>query len=174
MPGGVGRHQQQMQVLPAEGHPQKASLLQLTNHRAPMRCLHQSGPDACSQLQGLREEGPSSAHPDEGTVGPTPPWTRARAKQRSAGLARSQRAQSPQAAAGRHRELHRCGLRDGRGGAAAKLTAQSGEHRSTKPRRANKPRGPAQSPYLDERELPGCLRERKRKPASSRRACEGV
>jgi hypothetical protein len=31
-----------------------------------MRCRHQSGPDACSQLHGSREEGPSSAHPDEG------------------------------------------------------------------------------------------------------------
>jgi hypothetical protein len=70
------------------------------------------------------------------------------------GLARSQRAQSPQAAAGRHRELHRCGLRDGRDGAAAKSTAQSGEHRTTRPSQANKPRGPAQSPNLDEREVP--------------------
>jgi hypothetical protein len=38
-----------------------------------MRCLHQSGPDACSQLQGLREEGPSSAHPDEAFSRSRPP-----------------------------------------------------------------------------------------------------
>jgi hypothetical protein len=135
------------------------------NHRAPMRCLHQSGPDACSQLQGLREEGPSSAHPDEGSVGPTPPWKRARAKHRSAGLARSQRAQSPQAAAGRHRELHRCGLRDGRGGAAAKSTAHSGEHRTTRPSRAKQAAwarpeplsGRARATSLSSRQLPALL-----------------